>query len=109
MVEIKKYTTNKIKILDKFLEAVIRGDKKSTIRYGLVFITENPITLASRNRSEKVKITKVDYSKVYGDLTEEDAKADGFETLGELKETLKRFYPGISDNDPLTIFFFEEA
>jgi len=106
MDQVKKYVARRIKLLDHFINLVIQGKKTSTIRYGLVFVTNNYIPLVSNNRTVMVRITNIDYSKKYGDLDEKDAQQDGFNSLLEMKEQLERFYPNISVNDPLTIISF---
>lgn len=106
MAQVKKYIAKRIKLLDRFLDLVIQGRKTSTIRYGLVFVTDNYIPLVSSKRTVVVRITKIDYSKNYGDLDEKDAKEDGFNSLSELKSQLERFYPNISADDPITIISF---
>lgn len=106
MAQIKKYVAKRIKLLDPFLDLVIQSKKTSTIRYGLVFVTDNYIPLVSSKRTVMVKITKIDYSKKYGDLDEKNAQQDGFSALSELKTQLERFYPNISADDPITIIYF---
>lgn len=106
MDKTRKYVAKRIKLLDKFLDLVLKGKKKTTIRYGYVFLTDNYIPLVSNSRTLRVRITKIDYSKKYGDLDEKDAKQDGFNSLSELKSQMERFYPSISANDPITIISF---
>lgn len=107
MAEVKKYSTKTIRLLDKFMDLVISGKKTSTIRYGLVFISDSPVALMSRKRTIMVDVTHLDYSKRYKDLTEKDAHADGFESLESLKREIEKFYPQISQDDQITIIRFE--
>lgn len=106
MNKVKKYVAKRIKLLDQFLDLVIQGKKTSTIRYGLVFVTDNYISLVSSSRTQMVRITKIEYDKKYGDLDEKIAQQDGFSSLSELKTQLERFYPDISVDDPITIINF---
>lgn len=106
MSEVKNYVVKRIKLLDRFLDLVIQNKKKSTIRYGRVFVANNDIPLVSDRRTVMVRITKVDHSKKYGDLDEKDAQRDGFSSLSKLKAQLERIYPNISADDPITIISF---
>ena len=106
MAEVKKYSTKTIRLLDRFVDLVINGKKTSTIRYGFVFISDNPVTFMSKKRKIQVFVTQVDYSKCYKDLTDEDARTDGFYSLEALKKEIENFYPNIKPNDQITIIKF---
>jgi hypothetical protein len=53
-----------------------------------------------------VSITDVGIKRL-GELTESDARRDGFCSLDELFETLMDIYPRIEPQDPVTIIGFE--
>src|SRR4030042_5764861 len=103
MKEIKKYVATQLKLADRFFDLVLTGKKTSTIRYGLVFFNNEIIQLRSNARSSTIRLLKIDYSKTFGDLCEEDAQRDGFQTLDELKAELRGFYGDVPSEYPITI------
>ena len=105
----KKYIAKKFRVLDKYIDLILTGLKKSTIRYGIVLVKDKFVTIESNKREIIVKISKIDYSKLFDDLDEKDAVNDGFKSLSELREKLKTFYPQISTDDPITIINFEKV
>ena len=107
MRQIKKYVASRIKLADRFFDLVLAGSKTSTIRYGLVFFSDNKIPLISNNKTVNIRILKLDYSKTFGELDENDAKRDGFTSLLELRDELQRIYPDINNDDPITIIYFK--
>jgi len=107
MDQVRKYVAKQIKLADKFFDFVLSGKKTSTIRYGLVFFTDDRLILLSNKRSLSIRLLKVDYSKTFGELNDEDAYRDGFSTLDELKIELKRFYGDIPPDYPITIIHFK--
>lgn len=107
MKEMKKYTAKKLRLVDRFFDLVVTKKKISTIRYGLVFFEDIALPLESNKSNITVEITKIDYSKTYIDLTDEDAKNDGFMNLNELKDELNKFYKNLVDTDRITIIYFK--
>jgi len=100
----------KINFDEEFVDLIIKGEKTTTVRRGiksypvgrLVELTVNykPFTLA--------KVKKVVVKRVK-ELTDEDAKRDGFNTRDELISALKRIYGDIADDEFVTIVHFELA
>jgi len=92
----------------EYVRPIIRGEKVTTIRKGIksypvgriVDLTVN-YTPFARAKVEKVVVKRV------GELTDEDAKRDGFESREELIRALKRIYGDIRDNDFVTIVHFK--
>ena len=109
MSAVRKIITNKLRIEDKFIDQIIVGSKVSTIRYGLIFLSDKLISFNSEERRINVILERVDYSKSFGDLTQENALNDGFQSLEELKKELKKFYPDILDSDQISIIHFKYA
>ena len=107
MDQVKKYVATQIRLVDRFFDLVLSGKKTSTIRYGLVFFTNDQILLRSNKQSLPIRLLKVDYSKAFGDLNEEDACRDGFSTLDELKTELRHFYGDVPANYPMTVISFK--
>ena len=92
----------------EYVRPIIRGEKVTTIRKGIksypvgriVDLTVN-YTPFARAKVEKVVVKRV------GELTDEDAKRDGFGSREELIRALKRIYGDIRDNDFVTIVHFK--
>jgi hypothetical protein len=95
-----------IRLAREFLPWVRSGKKKSTIREGTRNLIPGPAILASGDEEAAVRITTVTHNTL-GMLTEEDAKEEGFDTLSELIDTLKRFYPRIGTTSAVTIVRFK--
>jgi len=100
------YIANEIRLASKYVDLVLSGKKTSTIRRKYVLFNNIVIPLMSRNIKLNIRITKVDYSKTFGELTEEDAKHDGFNSLDELKSELIKYYADMTDDYPMTIIYF---
>ena len=89
---------------------ILRGDKITTIRYGTyeakpgseVYLVITP----SDTAIAKVKITKVEMKKVK-ELTNEDARRDGFSDVKELLRELNKIYGDLYGDDEVTIIGFE--
>ncbi len=98
----------KINFDAEYVRPIIRGEKVTTIRKGIksypvgriVDLTVN-YTPFARAKVEKVVVKRV------GELTDEDAKRDGFGSREELIRALKRIYGDIKDNDFVTIVHFK--
>ena len=88
-------------------ESVLSGRKKATIRLGEVRPKYSEVIIHSGGRPiAKVRITGIDVKKIK-DLTLEDALLDGFNSVEELLEALRRTYGDIGPEDTVTIIKFE--
>ena len=106
---VRRYTASHLNLTNELFDLVLTGTKTSTIRLGLVFVANEYLTLRAGGRTLTVRILAVDYSKTFGSLTEADAQQDGFGSITELKDTIKQFYPQITDQDRITILRFVKA
>ncbi len=93
---------------EKYRDLVVQRRKTSTVRLGHVLpnALTLPLVFGDLPQHEKGQIEKLDYTKTFADLTEEDARTDGFESLARLKSDLKIFYPDIAAEAPCTILYF---
>jgi len=107
MDQIKRYVASQLRLADRFFDLVLSGKKTSTIRYGLVFFNNEKLQLRSNARTVSIRLVKIDYSKMFGDLNEEDALGDGFQTLNQLKSELRGFYGDVPLEYPMTIIHFK--
>ncbi|HDI75637.1 MAG: ASCH domain-containing protein [Thermoprotei archaeon] len=87
----------------RYVEILLKGKKKTTIRKGIVRPKYREVFIHSGGKVvAKAEIVNVKYKKVR-DLSEEDARRDGFSSLQELLKELKKTYGKISSKDWVTI------
>ncbi|WP_456482406.1 ASCH domain-containing protein [Methanopyrus sp.] len=98
-----------LEISGEYKDKLLRGEKRATIRVGrvpgarpgkVVYIHCGGYVYG------KVRITDVRTKRVR-DLTDEDAKLDGFENREELLKALRDHYPNLRDDDIVTIIEFK--
>lgn len=92
----------------KYLENLLSGKKLSTVRVGYKKYRPGDIVLVLCGGFVlgRVKIVRVE-CKRFIDLTEEDARRDGFNSLHELRRALMQHYPRVRANTIFTIIYFE--
>lgn len=92
----------------RFARLILEGVKCTTIRLGRVIPKCSEVIIHSNGRPiAEAKIKNVIYKKVK-ELTEEDAKKDGYSSLHELLDDLKRIYRReVGSEDDVTIIEFE--
>jgi len=92
----------------KYLNDLLSGSKLATIRAGNVKYKPGDVVLVYCGGLVlgRAKILRVERRKLI-DLTEEDARRDGFSSLRELLKALKQHYPNIKRDTPLTVIEFE--
>ncbi|MEM3936606.1 MAG: ASCH domain-containing protein [Thermofilaceae archaeon] len=92
----------------KYLQDLLSGRKTATIRLGSVRYRPGDVTLVHCGGLVlgRVRIKSVERKKLI-DLTEEDARIDGFESLRDLLVAIRQHYPNIRANTPLTVLRFE--
>ena len=91
----------------EYVEAIIEGKKITTIRKGIKrYPVGRIVELTVDNKPfAKARVDKVVVKRVR-ELTDEDAKKDGFDNRDELIEALKRIYGSIKDSEFVTIVHF---
>ena len=99
----------------EFREWLQQGKKVTTIRYrkgGVeipisirlpLFATKDFFITRMSDEPITVEVKGMKYAK-FGELTEEDAKRDGFQDLRELREQLIKIYPSLVDDDWVTVY-----
>ncbi len=91
----------------EYADLVLSGIKKATIRLGIIRPRKERILLHSGGKVvAELKITDVEIKRVY-ELTDEDAKLDGFQNRKQLIKNLNKIYGKVRQNDPVTIIKFE--
>ncbi|MEM1608187.1 MAG: ASCH domain-containing protein, partial [Ignisphaera sp.] len=88
-------------------DLILSGLKTTTIRLGRVVPKSKEVIIHSGGRPvAKAVIEGVEYKRV-GELSDEDAKRDGYQSVDELIKSLERIYKTkISSNDIVTIIRF---
>ena len=92
----------------KYMQDLLEGRKLATVRLGRVRYRVGDVVLAYCGGLVlgRVRITGVKYKKLI-DLTEEDARRDGFANLRDLLKALRQHYPNVRANTPITVITFE--
>ncbi|MHC1636950.1 MAG: ASCH domain-containing protein [Candidatus Nezhaarchaeales archaeon] len=89
-----------------FADLVLAGIKTATIRLGVVKPKKRQVLLHSGGRVlAELEITDVEVKKVR-ELTDEDAKQDGFQSKQQLIENLEKIYGRLRPDDNVTIIRF---
>ncbi|MGC9072098.1 MAG: ASCH domain-containing protein [Acidilobus sp.] len=95
-----------LKFKRRYLDKILEGEKRSTIRLGRVVVRGRLITIVGDGRPIALaRIDEVIYKKVK-DLTDEDARLDGFKGLAELFRELRKIYGDFTLEDDITILRF---
>ena len=101
-----KYLGRHIMVKGEYGKLILEGKKVATIRLGKVKPRYKEMIVHGGGRPlAKIEITNVTYKKVR-ELTDEDAKKDGFRDLKELLSHLKKVYGRLRDDDWVTIIEF---
>jgi len=85
------------------------GKKKCTVRLGTASVASEEIVMTDGRLSVPVKILRIDTSRCFKDLTDQDAMDEGFQNREELWKDLKHYYPRVLDEDPVTVIYFERV
>ena len=89
----------------RYVKALLEGRKRSTIRPGVLRVADR-VYIHSRGKIVAVaEVEAVAYKRV-SELTDEDARLDGFDSREELVAYLKKRYPGLRDSAMVTIVKF---
>ncbi len=102
-----KFLGRHIMVKGKYVEKILDGRKRATVRKGLVKTKYPEIIIHGGGRPvAKARIKAVTHKKV-GELTDEDARLDGFNSRDELIRELRRVYGELGKEDWVTIIEFE--
>lgn len=103
------HTKGEIVFASKFIDMIDDGVKTTTVRSGVRNYEPGTYDLYNPAKSVhgyvKIKGTSV---IMFGQLTDEIAKTDGFSSVNELKNELLRFYPYLKLSDPVTVVYLEK-
>ncbi len=99
--------TQRLRFRGTHLEAVRAGAKRCTIRFRdpvhvgralLVFELREPVSLPGRITST--------VAKQVSDITEQEARADGFSSAADVLPGLQDYYPGLHADDEIVLVTF---
>ncbi|MEH7388200.1 ASCH domain-containing protein [Bacillus sp. JJ1521] len=86
----KTCTIDRLVTMESDVKKVLEGRKTATRRNGRYADVGEIMTLEGRS----FKIDRV-YEQSLGELTDEDAKREGFNTVDEYKESILSYHPGM--------------
>ncbi len=90
----------------RYLAMILEGRKRGTIRLGRLRVRHRVVTIVGDGGPVAVaRIDDVVHKKVR-DLTDEDARLDGFNGLAELFRELRRIYGDFTLEDDVTVIRF---
>ncbi len=97
-----------LKLADKHFPAVRDHQKRVTIRKGYRDVKPGPMLLESATDgfdSIEVMIGRVIFTPA-GEMTDKEARQDGFRDLTDLIRGMKEYYPDFDENTEVTIIHF---
>lgn len=102
---------NVIKFHKKYYLKMLNGDKTQTMRLARkrLDVRENDIVTAvfpGWDEKLTIKILKIGYKQVKS-INDDDARREGFDTVDELLDDLKGFYPNMDKWDRLYYYRFK--
>lgn len=109
------FVRSELPLYGPYLDWLREGRKVTTIRFRrggveLPSFSELPLFETADygvgDRSTPTAIVRIERLRyqIFGELTEDDAKRDGFESLAHLHTDLKKIYPALGNEDWVTIY-----
>jgi len=96
----------RLKFKKRYLQMILEGRKRSTIRLGRLVLRGRLLTIVGDGKPIALaRVDEVIYKKVR-ELTDEDARVDGFRGLIDLFRELRRIYGDFGLEDDVTIIRF---
>ena len=100
--------TQTLKLAEDLFDQLLLGEKHSTIRVGKRDIVPGPILFESAEVGRMTNSVVEDvYTKKVGDLHIMEARDEGYETVDQLVQVLRRFYPDLTDETDITVVLLE--
>lgn len=96
-----------IKVSASDLRMARAGRKTCTIRLGTAMVEGDEIDLTDGRSRVRIRVMDVETGRPYSKISEEEAVADGVNTLQELDADLRRFYGPLDPEQPMTLIHFE--
>ncbi len=107
MEELKKLFFN-----SEWYEPIVSGVKQISIRYyrpDAHYFTKGEVVLGAfpENKTLELEITSDTLTKRFLELTQEELLADGFKDLTDCFNTLKKYYPNVTEEDTAGVIKFQ--
>ncbi|NAZ27462.1 MAG: ASCH domain-containing protein [Thermogladius sp.] len=99
----RRFLGRHILFKEEYAARLIEGSKTTTIRRGIVKPRYREVILHAGSRPIAVARVEYVYYKRLREISDDEAKRDGFENKAELVKTLKRIYPGMREDEYVTI------
>ncbi|AFK50654.1 hypothetical protein TCELL_0229 [Thermogladius calderae 1633] len=99
----KKFLGRHIVFRGEYAEKIIEGSKTTTIRRGIVRPRYKQVVVHAGSRPIALARVEYVYYKRLRDISESEARRDGFESRAELVSELRKIYPGIRDDEYVTV------
>ncbi len=97
-----------LKFDGRYRELILSGRKTATVRIGRINLRPgDAVLIHSGGYVLGRAVIKSVEEKAIGELTDEDAKMDGFRSRGELIDALKRHYKNIKPDTKVAVVQFE--
>lgn len=98
----------KINFDTDYIDIILNRKKKTTVRKGIRSYPVGRLVelTADGERFALAKVKKVVVKRV-GELTDDDARMDGFQSREDLIRALRRIYGDISEKEFVTVVHFE--
>jgi ASC-1-like (ASCH) protein len=97
-----------IQLASGFISLVKTGEKTTTVRRGHRPYSLGPAVLLARNQKIAIEILGVRHT-VFEELDAEDAVADGYSSVDAFRTGIEVFYPGIRQDEEVTVVKFRLA
>lgn len=98
-----------LKLADDLFPSLLDGTKLCTIRRGERDISLDRLTFENVSETQFAVVFVTSVRKTFIDLlTDEEAQADGAKNAEDMFQSLKRFYPDLEKDSPITIIQFEK-
>ena len=96
----------RMKLSSRDLRLVRSGKKTCSVRLGTAGVATESLELTDGKESIRVHVLEVETGRVFHELSDRDARADGLSSLETLEKDLRRFYGEIDPEQPMTIIKF---
>lgn len=107
MIRDRSFTyRGQIKVSREDMRLAKAGRKTCTIRLGSAQVADLEIDLTDGRERIRVRIAEIETDRPYGGITENEAVADGAESLEALDKDLRRFYGPLDPEQPMTLIHF---
>ncbi len=94
----------------EYVAAILDGKKTTTVRRGIKsYPVGKLVELTVNNRTFALARVKKVVVKRLRELSDDDARRDGFESRSDLIAALRRIYGDIKDDEFVTVVHFEVA